>query len=391
MNIHAQLSDPDTTSGYGVVAPRRRRWWLVALVLSLVAAGGGYWWYAAKADKAKASAAAAAAAGEVPAVTVVVPGRQSVADLVRVTGSIAARRDMPVGIQGEGGLVNAVLVDVGQRVRRGQVLARLDRAVQVEQVASMAAGIRSASADAALAQAELDRAVKLVDKGFISKADIDRKTAARDGGLAKVGVAQAQLGEMRARLARLDVRAPADGLVLTRNVEAGQVVGAGSPSLFRIAEGGVLELRAQVAEQDIARLAPGQSANVRPVGSKTDYPGRIWLIDPVIDNASRQGIARVALAYAPGLRVGAFANATIAAGEATQPVLPQAAVQVDDAGSFVYVVGADNLVARRNVTVGQVSEAGLGISSGLTGTERVVATAAAFLRPGEKIKPQLAK
>ena len=390
MNMHAQL--PEITERTAFAAPSRgRRWWLVVLALAVAAVIGGYYWYSSQAAAAKAGAAAAAAAAEIPAVTVVVPTRQPVADVVRVTGSIAARRDMPVGIQGEGGMVTAVLVDAGQTVSRGQVLARIDHAVQTQQVASMAAAIRSAKADAALAQAELERAAKLVDKGFISKADIDRKTAARDGGLAKVAVAQAQLGEMQARLQRLDVRAPASGLVLTRTVEAGQVVSPANASLFRIAEGGVLELRALVAEQDIARLKVGQSANVRPIGSGTDYPGRIWLIDPVIDNTSRQGVARVALAYAPGLRVGAFANATIAAGEAFQPVLPQSAVQVDDTGSFVYIVAPGNLVQRRSVTVGQVTAAGLSITSGLQGSERVVATAAAFLRPGEKIKPQLAK
>ncbi len=386
MNIHSNLTVPD----FAVTAPRRRRWWIAAALVVVVAAAIGGWMWNGRATRKAAAAAAASAVEIAPSVTVVVPGQRAVADVVRVTGSIAARRDLPVGIQGEGGMVTQVLVDVGQRVKRGQVLARLDHAVQTQQVASMAAGIRSARADAALAQAELDRAVRLIDKGFISKADIDRKTATRDGNQAKVALAQAQLGEMQARMARLDVRAPADGLILTRNVEAGQVVGPGSSSLFRIAEGGVLEMRASVAEQDIARLQAGQSASVRPVGSLTDYPARVWLLDPVIDNTSRQGIARLALAYAPGLRVGAFANAEIAAGTATQPVLPQSAVLVDDAGSFVYVVGADNAVARRAVTVGQVTGAGLSITKGLRGDERVVATAAAFLRVGEKVKPQVA-
>ena len=374
--MHAQLTVPARTG--------RRRLIVAALLAVLAIAAATLWIRRAPAQPKDAKVAA-----ELPSVTVVVPGQHAVADTVRVTGSIAARRDLPVGIQGEGGMVTEVLVDVGQRVRRGQVLARLDHTVQVQQVASMAAAIGSARADAALAQAELDRAGRLVDKGFISRADIDRKTATRDGSNAKVALAKAQLGEMQARMARLDVRAPADGLVLTRNVEAGQVVGPASPSLFRIAEGGVLEMRAAVAEQDLAKLRVGQGANVRPIGSATDYPARVWLLDPVIDNASRQGIARLALAYEPGLRVGAFANGTIAAGTATQPVLPQSAVQVDAAGSFVYIVGTGNKVVRRGVTVGSVSGEGMSITRGLTGTERVVLSSAAFLQPGEVIKPVL--
>ena len=321
----------------------------------------------------------------------VVPGSIAVADAITATGSIAARRDSAVGVQGEGGMVTEVLVEPGQSVARGQVLARIDRRVQTQTAASLAAGIKSSQADAALAQAELSRAEALVSKGFISKADIDRKTAARDGANAKVNVAKAQLAEAQARTARLDIRAPAAGLVLSRNVETGQVVGAASAALFRIAEGGVLEMRALVAEQDMARLKAGLPATVTPVGSKTEYHGRVWLLDPVIDANSRQGIARIALAYAPGLRVGAFANASIAAGEAFHPVLPQSAVQVDDKGSFVYVAGPDNKVVRRAVTIGSASDAGIAILSGLHGNERVVQSSAAFLEPGQQIKPVLAK
>ena len=171
-----------------------------------------------------------------------------------------------------------------------------------------------------------------------------------------------------------------------RSVEAGQVVGAGGAPLFRVAEGGILELRAQVAEQDIAKLKVGMPADVRPVGSATSYRGRIWLLDPIIDAVSRQGIARIALAYSPGLRVGAFANARIAAGEATLPVLPQSAVQADDSGSYVYLVAPDGTVVRRTVTIGTVSDAGVSIASGINGGEKVVVSAAAFLRPGEKVK-----
>ena len=383
MPISSDRATPYSVAAREARAPRRTRLWLLvglAIVAGLIAT----WAVFGRAkppvvDKPK-----------LPQVTVMTPGTSAVADEVRVTGSIAARRDMPVGVQGEGGLVTRVYVDAGQFVRRGQVLASIDRSVQVQQVAAMAAGIRTARADAALAQAELDRAAKLVSKGFISKADIDRKTATRDANLARVSVAQAQLGEMQARVARLDVRAPAAGLVLARSVEAGQVVGAGGMPLFRVAEGGTLEMRAQVAEQDMARLKPGLPASVRPVGSTTDYRGRIWLLDPVIDVASRQGIARIALAYSPGLRVGAFANASIAAGETTQPVLPQSAVQVDGEGSYVYVVDAKGVVVRRSIVQGRVSDVGVGITSGLVGTERVVVSAGAFLKPGEKINAILA-
>jgi RND family efflux transporter MFP subunit len=161
--------------------------------------------------------------------------------------------------------------------------------------------------------------------------------------------------------------------------------------LFRIAEGGVLEMRAQVAEQDLARLKPGMPASVTPVGSTTEYRGKVWLLDPVIDASSRQGIARIALNYEPGLRVGAFAKATVASGEAMRPVLPQSAVLADDKGNYVLVIGAENRVERRAITTGTIGDQGVSIASGLNGTERVVLSAGAFLRPGEKIAPVLSR
>lgn len=384
--MNAQMRIDQTAAPVTGRTGSRRRWLIAAIVAGIVLIAVVAWLVGGW----RTAATPAGPVVTVPTVTVIVPGTSSVAAQITASGSIAARRDAAVGVNGEGGRVTDVLVDAGQSVAKGQVLARIDTSVQAQQVASMAASIRSAQADAALAQSNLDRAGKLVSKGFISKADIDTKTATRDGMNARVGVARAQLGEMQARMARLSVRAPAAGLVLSRNVETGQIVGAGSASLFRIAEGGVLEMRALVAEQDLANLRTGQPATVRPIGSTTDYHGRIWLIDPVIDAASRQGIARIALAYAPGLRVGGFANAAIAAGSATRPVLPQSAIMVDDAGSYVYIVGPGRKVVRRNLKVGEVSRTGASIIAGLVGTEQVVLSAGAFLSPGEVIQPVLA-
>ena len=386
MNMYNKLPEPDTAGTYAFSTEQgagtaRRRWLLpLVIVLGVLAAAFGLW----KAFGPKPVEAPKVNA--LPQVTVIVPGMTSVADVVTAPGSIAARRDAAVGVQGEGGRVTAVLVEAGQSVARGQILARIDNAVQTQQSIQLAASVRQAQADARLAQANLARAEALVAKGFISKADIDQRTATRDSALARVAVARAQLGENNARIERLNVRAPAAGLVLARNVETGQIV---SPAavLFRIAEGGVLEMRAQVAEQDLARLKPGMPASVTPIGSTTEYRGKVWLIDPVIDASSRQGIARIALKYEPGLRVGAFAKTRIASGEAVRPVLPQSAVLSDDKGNYVLVLGADNRVERRAITTATVSDQGVSVATGLTGTEKVVLSAGAFLRPGEKIAP----
>nr|WP_310522210.1 efflux RND transporter periplasmic adaptor subunit [Polymorphobacter sp.] len=389
MNMHNKLPDAASADVYDFQADASsgaQRRWLKPLLITLVVAAAAFGLWKVFGPKP----AVAPVVATVPEVTVIVPGTTLVADQVNAPGSIAARRDVAVGVQGEGGRVTQVLVDPGQMVGKGQILARIDNAVQVQQSAQLAASVRSAQADAQLAENDLGRAQALVSRGFVSKADVDKRIASRDGARARVDVARAQLAESNARLERLDVRAPAAGLVLSRTVEVGQVVSPGT-ALFRLAEGGVLEMRAQVAEQDLARLKSGMAASVTPIGSTIEYRGRIWLLDPVIDAVSRQGIARIAVPYSPGLRVGAFAKTRIAAGEASKPVLPQSAVQVDEKGNYVLVVGAGNKVERRAIAIGSVGDQGVSIASGLNGTEKVVASAGAFLRAGEKINPVTAK
>jgi len=335
--------------------------------------------------------AEAPVAEQAPAVTVIIPGQSVVPRTISGTGSLAARVEMPVGVVGEGGEVRQVLVQPGTWVRAGQVLAVIERSVQTEQIRSLAAQVEVNRADAKLAQAQLDRARALVKRGFISQADIDQRTATRDAANARVNVAVAQLAEQRARTGRLDIRAPAAGLVLTRQVEPGQIVGSGSGVLFRMAKGGEMELLAQLSESDLATLRPGNSATVTPVGSQTQFSGRVWQVSPVIDPQTRQGVARIAIAYNPAIRPGGFASATIVSGTATAPMLPESAVQTDDKGHYVYIVNARDETERRNVQVGQVSDKGVAVTSGLNGNERVVASAGAFLRAGQKVRPQLQK
>ncbi len=366
-------------------APSRKRWIIVAVVVALLAIALAVWAFAGKGVGDKPDAAAGGE--QLSPVTVVVPGRKSADRTVSATGSIAARREMPVGVAGEGGIITRVLVEPGQWVRAGQVLATVDRSVQVQTAAALGAQVNVAQADLTLAQAELDRAKSLVDRGFISKADLQRRTATRDAAAARVKVAGASFSEARARNGRLDIRAPAEGLVLTRGVEPGQIVSSGSGMLFRMAQGGQMELRAQLSEGDLAGLHVGARAKVTPIGSDRSYQGEVWQISPVIDPSTRQGIARIALKYDPGLRPGGFGAAEIVAGASSLPLLPESAVLTDGNGSYVYIVGADDKVARRPVKIGEVSDAGIAIAEGLNGTERVVLSAGAFLNPGQKVKP----
>src|SRR5437870_2805150 len=222
MNRETSFHSSDTLV---VVDPSRRRRRLViagaiaavVLILVLVAVLGR-----GSGDKKQD---AANGAGQVPTVSVVVPGRSDIGRVVTASGPLAAKRDQPVGIAGQGGRVVRVLVDAGSWVRAGQVLAVVDRSVQSQLAAQLAAQVEAAKANAALAQSNYERAIALQGRGFVSKAEIDSKKATRDAAYAQVRVTQAQLGAQRAQIGQLNVVAPASGLILARSVEVGQIVG----------------------------------------------------------------------------------------------------------------------------------------------------------------------
>ncbi|GAA4724794.1 efflux RND transporter periplasmic adaptor subunit [Sphingomonas lutea] len=335
-----------------------------------------------------APGAAAAGGGQVPTVTVVVPGRSQVGRTIVASGPLAARRDQPIGIAGGGGKVVRVLVDAGSWVRAGQVLAIVDRSVQSQQAAQLAAQIDAARANAALAQNNYERALALQSRGFVSKAEIDSKRATRDAANAQVRVAQAQLAATRAEIGRLNVTAPTSGLILSRSIEAGQVVGAGSGALFRLAEGGAMELRAQMSQQDLAFVRVGMPASVTLIGSDQAISGSVWQVAPVIDPQTRLGDVRIAIPYAPGIRPGGFAEARISGGATTAPLLPQSAVLSDSKGNYVYIVNGKNEIERRSIKIGTVDGNGVTIAEGLSGTEAVVLSAGPFLNPGQKVNPR---
>ena len=374
------LDDPEARAKI-----RRRLIIAAAVAVALLLAYIGYNYFAG------AGAAEDDSASQAPTVTVMAPGKQQVTRTINATGTLAARREIAVSVVGEGGRVTNVYVDAGDWVKQGQIMASIDQSVQSQQAAGLEASVGVSRADLNLAQANLDRATQLVDRGFISKADIDRLTATRDSAAARLRVAQAQLQESRARNSRLNIVAPKAGFVLERNVEPGQTVTQGSGTLFLLAQNGEMELRAQLGEGDLANVSVGTTTQVTPVGANKTLTGQIWQISPVIDPQTRQGIARIALGYDSSLRPGGFANARIESGTSEAAVLPESAVLNDSKGSFVYVVGPDNKAVRRDVVVGSVSSAGLSIASGLTGNEKVVLRAGGFLNPGETVRPEVQK
>jgi HlyD family secretion protein len=362
------------------VASRWRTFGGIGVVLILALGAGG--WLLAR------SHAAAAAQNKdaivPPRVTVVIPQLGKVNAAVSLTGLISARNDMPIGNEGDTGRVAEVLVEAGDHVRQGQVLARLNPITAEAQVHSAEAALDEVRANAAVAEAEWARAQRGSDLFSMEENERRRTTAAT--AQAKVKAAEAQLADARNKLAHTTILAPADGTVLTRSAEVGQIAVPGSTVLFRLARHGEIEMRGQVAEQDVPLLKIGEQADVRLEGVPHAFTGTIWQIGPIIDPTSRQGTVRIALSSEDqDLRPGAFARADIHVGSSNGIILPQTAVLADDQGTYVLIVGPDDKLLRRKVQVAGARSEGLLISDGLAGSERVVAIAGAFLRVGEAV------
>jgi HlyD family secretion protein len=375
---------PETTAPPKVLNRRMIAWsvggLLIAAVIALIA------WRVTHALTAKPGAAAVSA---IPTVSVTEVGVSAVPSTVSIIGTIAARYDMPIGVEGDGGRVTTVYVEAGDHVKQGQVLAHLNNSVLEPQVTNLEAALDQARAEADLADAEYQRARAVGSSGALSAEETQRRKSSAVTAASHVKVAAAQLEEAKARLARADVRAPANGIILTRSVEVGQTAMPGGEALFRLSKDGETELRGQVAEQDLPLLKVGQLVDVRLTGTSKVYQGRIRLLGAVIDPATRLGTAKVSLTPDPNLRPGAFARADVTVSNAERAVLPQTAVLNDEKGSYVLVVNAQGKVERKSVRVTGMVPSGVTIAEGISPTDQIVTTAGAFLQEGETVKPVL--
>jgi HlyD family secretion protein len=141
----------------------------------------------------------------------------------------------------------------------------------------------------------------------------------------------------------------------------------------------------------LQRVSVGTRATVTPVGTDLTITGQVWQISPVVDPQTRQGTVRISVPYHMLLRPGGFADARLIVGAGEAPMLPESAVQSSPDGSYVLIVDDKNIVRRRNVTVGTVTDQGVAIAGGLTGGEKVVILAGSFLNIGDTVKPVVQK
>lgn len=330
-----------------------------------------------------------AKAGAAPAraVSVVTVAPRPIAGALSASGNLVSRQEAAVLPEVSGFRVSAVLADFGQYVKKGQVLARMDPALLEAQIAQGEAQLAQAEAQAAQAEDQASRVQGLDNQGVLSQEQIAQRRFQARAARATAKAQAAALKDLRTRLAKLQVTAPVSGLILEKTVRPGDVsaAGGGEP-WFRIASDGQIELQAQMSEDDLSRIRPGQSAQVTLPGGGT-VDGVVRLISPEIDEQTKLGFVRVTLPVRSDIRAGGFARAVFSDAAGATLSVPETAVRYDADGASVMVVQPDNRVKRARVRTGLRGSGLVQIVEGPPAGTRVVASAASFLLDGDLIKP----
>jgi HlyD family secretion protein len=308
------------------------------------------------------------------AVRVVVVAPRPITGALTASGDLRPREEAAVAPEVTGFRVARVLADVGDYVRAGQTLVQLDPTLLQAQLAQ-------AQAQAAQAEDQARRVQGLDNQGVLSQEQIAQRRF-------QAQVAQANLRDLQARMRKMAVVAPVSGLILERTVRPGDLSAGGATPWFRLARDGQVELSAQLSEDDLAKIRPGQSAQVTlPSGGYAT--GHVRIISPQINAQTKLGEVRVTLPVRSDIRSGGFARAVFADVAGMVLAVPETAIRYDASGASVMTIGADNRVRRVPIQTGQRGSGLVEIVRGPPAGTRVVQNAAAFLLDGDLVKPVL--
>jgi HlyD family secretion protein len=368
------------------------------------------------ADKAKA-APTTSASEKLPLVTIVPAETREVTETAVVSGTLVPREEVLVAVEIENLAITEILVEEGDRVAKGQVLARLQRATldaQLEQnkaqtvrtealIAQSKAQIVEVEANLADAGNQLARARQLKESGYASLERFEQRQLGTQTWTAKLNAARqalavaeaeraamlAQRHELEVRIARTEIKAPKAGIVSRRSARLGMVATMAGEPPFRLIAEGEIELEAEVADVNLPRIAVGQAVAVTPAGFSQASSGRIRLVSPEVDKTTRLGRVRVSVDSSERLPIGAFARGVVEIGRRTGVTLPQSAVTFGKDGASVQVIEKGpkgSAIKSRAVTLGLAGGGRIEIAAGLKPGEQVVARAGTFLREGDRVE-----
>jgi len=349
-----------------------------------------------------------------PVVTVITVEPREVTESIILSGDFVPREEILVQPEIDGQAVTEILVEAGDTVKKGQVLARLATSSIDVQAAQMKANLARSDAAIAQSRAQIDsaqvaledanrslgRAQQLLRSGSGTREQLDqRQTQARaaqaqlDAATQALAIAeadrvanQAMVDQIVWRLERAEVRAPADGVVSRRNVRVGSIASTQQDAMFRIIEDGDVELSADVPEDDLPRLREGQFVAVTVAGYDEPVKGEIRLISPEVAQQTRLGTVRIKIDKASPVSIGSFGRGVVELNRKTVMALPLTAVTFQ-ADAITTQAVVDNRVETRRLKTGILGEGFVEVLEGVKQGDTIVARAGTFLRDGDQVTP----
>lgn len=303
---------------------------------------------------------------------------------ITANGNIMAWQEASVGALANGLQLRDVRVNVGDRVKRGQVLATFGAETVQAELAQADASVAEAEAARAAAEADWARVKVLKDSGALSLQQIAQYETQTKTAAARKVAAEANARVARVRLAHTQVVAADDGIISARSATVGAVVPAGS-ELFRMIRQGRLEWRAEVTSTQIGRIKPGMTT-VLDAANGSQVRGRVRMIAPTVDPASRLAIVYVDLPTDAAVSAGMFAKGEFLVGESDALTVPQQSVVVRDGFSFVFTIDAAGKVTQNKVTIGRRVGEQVELTAGLKADQSIVVAGAGFLADGDLVK-----
>ncbi|WP_293682385.1 efflux RND transporter periplasmic adaptor subunit [uncultured Phenylobacterium sp.] len=306
--------------------------------------------------------------------------------MISASGTLRPREEATVGSELSGYRVLRVLADVGDTVRRGQILVQLDPTLIEAQIAQQRAAVAQALAQQRRAADQARRVAGLEGTGVIADEQIVQRSTDAAAAVAQLRSAQAQLRDALTRRSRLVIAAPVGGVVLTRAVRPGDVTGGGTTPYLTIARDGLIELQAELPEADLRAARPGQGVRVQ-LADGTAVPGTVRVVGPQVTAESRLGLVYIRLPVRRDIRAGGFATAIFDAAGRAVAAVPESAIAFSADGPRIVVVGPDNRVRQVTVRTGARGGGYVELLQGPPVGTRVALGAASFVIDGEQVKP----
>jgi len=354
----------------------RTAWVLAALAAAI--------WFFVGRSELPAEQAAKAAARPALTVSVIAPQPLDWPQVLPANGNVVAWQEAVIGPEISNYRITEVLVQVGDQIKKGQVLARIASDTVASELAEAQAAVAELQAAANEARDNATRSRELREKGFYSPQLNTQYQTAQHTAAARLAAAQARQQTVALRMSKTAVLSPDNGVISARSASVGSLTQNGQ-ELFRLIRGGRLEWRAEVPSADLERIKPGQVAVLTSPGGER-VEGTVRAVAPSVDPQTRNGLVYVDLPLSSAVRAGMFARGEFELARRPALTLPQGAVVLREGFAYVFRLDAGDRVTQLKVFLGRRLGERLEIVSGLAPDARVVETGAGFLADGDLVK-----